>query len=282
MSAAKRRIADILCPIADLIYPPFCVSCQTLLPYTLHAKERVPLCPDCAKKWEIEKHTLCPICSKPHIDCECGVPGLAGQVDRFLHLARYSDWDSVARRMTLTAKDESYFALFELIADELAHLLRRRGVPTAGALICYIPRNPAKARDRGVDQGKKTAKLLAKKLSVPCVAAICRNRAAEQKGLDAAARRINAQRAFSLRKGAAEKVRGRSVILYDDVITSGASMTRAVELLRSAGAKKITVLTFAKTVYAPKSKKSASKSPDLPDFSDPEDDFADFSLDDDG
>lgn len=271
------RLGRMFRPVLDLVYPPFCVSCECLLPY--NPADSDSLCPACRQKWEDEKRTFCPVCKKAHADCACGVPGLGGRVEEFLHLARYTDWESVARNVVLRAKDDAYVSLYEFIVSELAELLRKRRIPVEKAVFTYIPRSPDKVRDRGVDQGRKTAEMLAKRFSVPCIATLKRGRAAEQKGLSAADRRKNAEKAFQLRKSVSAKAAGKTVILYDDVITSGASVSRAVELLRSAGARKIYVLTFAKTVRDPKMNQGTnSKTDDPDDF----EDFSDFSIEDDG
>lgn len=274
MRSVNGKIGRAIRPVLDLIYPPFCVSCECLLPYDQRGSA-LPLCPDCMRKWDDEKRTFCPICKKAHVDCSCGVPGLGRRVEEFLHLARYTEWESVARKVVLRAKDESYVSLYEFIVSELAELLKKRRIPVERAIFTYIPRSPAKVRDRGVDQGRKTAEMLAKRFGVPCVNAIRRGKAAEQKGLTASERRENAVKAFGLRKKAWPLVDGKTVILYDDVITSGASLSRGVDLLRSAGASKIYVLTFAKTVREPKMDRDTGESDDF-------EDFFDISMEDDG
>ncbi len=273
------RIGRALRPVLDLIYPPFCVSCECLLPYA-PTDSAPPLCPNCLRKWEDEKRTFCPICKKAHTDCSCGVPGMGGRVEEFLHLARYTDWESVARNVVLRAKDDAYVSLYDFLVSELAGLLRNRKIPVEKAIFTYIPRSLAKTRESGVDQGRKTAQMLAKRFGVPCVSTLKRGKAVEQKSLIATERRENAVKAFRLQKDVVPKVAGKTVILYDDVITSGASVSRAVDLLRSAGAGKIYVLTFAKTVRDPGQKQgTGSKTEESDDF---DDDFSDFTLEDDG
>lgn len=258
-----------------LIFPPFCVSCSQLLPYQYHDYD-IPLCPECQRKWEEEKNTFCVICGKRHIDCSCGVPELEGQVNDFLHLARYSPWDSVARRMALMAKDHGYHSLFRFMTRELSELLRYRGYFTDKeeqndrTVVTAIPRNPDKARDTGVDQGVKAARMLAKELNLEYVSSLRRRGGKQQKELSAKDRMANARSVLHIRKSSVKKLAEKEVILYDDVITTGASMARAVELLRDAGVKKITILTFAKTLRDPS---GGSDEDDL------EDSFGDFNMD---
>ncbi|MGM9681313.1 MAG: ComF family protein [Eubacteriales bacterium] len=259
----------------NLILPPFCVSCSQLLPYRYHDYD-IPLCPECQRKWEEEKNTFCVICGKRHTDCSCGVPELEGQVNGFLHLARYTPWDSVTRRMVLMAKDHGYRSLFRFMTHELSELLRYRGYFTGSeeqtdrTVVTAIPRNPEKARNTGVDQGVMAARMLAKELNLKYVSFLRRREGKQQKELSAKDRLENARSVLRIRKSSVKKLVGKEVILYDDVITTGASMARAVELLREAGVKKITVLTFAKTVRDPS---GGSAEDDL------EDSFGDFDMD---
>lgn len=257
--------------VMNLIFPPFCVSCSELLPYRFHDYE-VPLCPECQKKWEEEKQTFCVICGKRHIDCSCGVPELKGRVSDFLHLVRYTPWDSVARRTVLMAKDHGYNNLYRFITHELSDLLRHREIPIESeqTAVTAIPRSSVKARDAGVDQGVKTARMLAKTLGVDYIPAVKRGGGKQQKGLSAKDRVENARSSLQISHSSAKKIHGKSVILYDDVITTGATMGRAVELLRNAGARKITVLTFAKTVRDPSGEMEGD---------DLEDSFGDFDMD---
>lgn len=267
-----RGLLEFENAVMCLIFPPFCVSCCEILPYRYHDYE-IPLCPDCQKKWEEEKQTFCVVCGKRHTDCNCGVPLLEGKLSNYLHLARYTPWDSVARRMTLMAKDHGYNSLYRFITRELTDLIRHRGI-TADVdrtIVTAIPRNPKKVRDTGVDQGVKTARMLAKELGLQYVPSLKRREwAKQQKELSAEDRIANARSALRLRKSSVKKLCGKDVILYDDVITTGASMARAVELLRDAGVKKITVLTFSKTVRDPS---GGSAEDDL------EDSFGDFDID---
>lgn len=67
----------------------------------------------------------------------------------------------------------------------------------------------------------------------------------QQVGLDAEARRKNMRKAFGLSSGAAEKIKGKAVLLVDDVRTTGATLSACVEVLKRGGAARVDVLSFA-------------------------------------
>ena len=67
----------------------------------------------------------------------------------------------------------------------------------------------------------------------------------QQVGLDAEARRKNMRKAFGLSAKAAQKIKGRAVLLVDDVRTTGATVSACVEVLKRGGAARVDVLSFA-------------------------------------
>jgi predicted amidophosphoribosyltransferase len=72
-----------------------------------------------------------------------------------------------------------------------------------------------------------------------------------QSGLSRTERLLNLRGAFAVEPLRAEAVRGRRIVLVDDVMTSGASLCAAAQVLRGAGAAHITALVLARTAAAP-------------------------------
>jgi ComF family protein len=75
-----------------------------------------------------------------------------------------------------------------------------------------------------------------------------RRATASQGGLDRASRKRNVTGAFRLRRGAEPVVAGRRLLLVDDVLTTGATLTECAKILRRAGAARVDVLTLARVV----------------------------------
>ena len=106
------------------------------------------------------------------------------------------------------------------------------------------------ARERLAERGYNQALLLARHLAPDKTDAtlLLRTRhTAAQSALTRAERLQNVQGAFAVEPLRAHELRGRRVVLVDDVMTTGASLRAAASALRLAGAAHITALVFART-----------------------------------
>ena len=127
----------------------------------------------------------------------------------------------------------------------------------AGAdCVVPVPLHRRRRRARGYNQAAD----LAARLPLPLVAALARTRATSpQAGLPAARRHANVRDAFSIRRGGpwgrrgrrAAAVRGRVVVLVDDVATTGATLDACARALKAAGAREVRALTAARVVLGP-------------------------------
>ena len=132
------------------------------------------------------------------------------------------------------------------IARHLASRMRAAGaeVLSGADLVVPVPLHPARERARGFNQARE----LARRLGPPMLDALTRTRrTAPQADLTAAKRHANVEGAFELRRGAIE---GLTVVLVDDVSTTGATLNACAAVLLAAGAKEVRALTAAKAVAA--------------------------------
>jgi ComF family protein len=131
----------------------------------------------------------------------------------------------------------------------LARPLARR-MQTAGAHVLHgaaaavpVPLHRSRRRRRGFNQAAE----LARHLDVPRLHALTRaRRTPSQADLPAARRHANVRGAFAIRRGV--NVRGLTLVLVDDVSTTGATLDACARALLDAGAAEVRALTAAKTV----------------------------------
>jgi ComF family protein len=167
-------------------------------------------------------------------------------------------------RLGLRGFDAAYsFGAYEGVLRELIHLLKygrvrsltvALGERLAAALpleqrfdvVVPVPLHWRRRLARGFNQSAWLAGAVARRYAVPVVAALKRRRGTvSQAGLSHAKRRANVSGAFVVRRPG--EVRGRRVLLIDDVMTTGATASACAAALKRAGAGYVAVLTLART-----------------------------------
>ena len=124
----------------------------------------------------------------------------------------------------------------ELVVDAVA--------PPSVAAIAFVPPDGTRSAKRGHHPAERLAQKLALRWDLPLVAALRRTGSARrQRGLSLVERRTNVRDAFQPVTDVP-----RSVVLVDDVYTSGATASAAASGLRKAGARRVEVVTFARAV----------------------------------
>ena len=117
-------------------------------------------------------------------------------------------------------------------------------------LLTPVPLHYRRLVSRGFNQSAWLAAEVARNSDVPlCVDAMKRIRATpSQAGLAARARKRNVAGAFKVRKSRRKRVEDKRVILIDDVLTTGATLTACTRALKQAGAARVDVLVLARVV----------------------------------
>jgi ComF family protein len=112
-------------------------------------------------------------------------------------------------------------------------------------VIVPVPLHPARQRERGFNQASLLAELLSTQTSIPCRLLLKRIRyTTTQTALDRSERMENLHNAFRLRKNA--DVRGFRVLLIDDVLTTGSTLSECARMLKRAGAISVHAATAAR------------------------------------
>lgn len=115
------------------------------------------------------------------------------------------------------------------------------------ALIVPVPLHASRFRERGYNQAELLARAIAGIIAMPCAPntlSRVRHTASQVETADRIGRLENMREAFVCTEPAA--VRGRAILLVDDVCTTGATLQDCARALRAAGASSITALTLAR------------------------------------
>ena len=243
-----RRFAAALSRLAgaalDALYPPTCMACRSAI--GAHGA----LCPRCWSAMRFIERPFCERLGTPfEQDLGEGLVSPQAMADppvfrRARAVARFEDGPArtLAHRLKYSDRAE--------LAAPIARWMARAGadVLAEADLVVAVPLHPFKLWRRRFNQAAVLAKEVARLSGKPCdLAALKRVKATRsQVGLTRAQRAENVQGAFRVADGA--PIRGRKVVLIDDVLTSGATANAASRALLRAGAASVDVLVFARVV----------------------------------
>ncbi|MBO5305841.1 MAG: ComF family protein [Clostridia bacterium] len=241
-----------------LFFPPKCCSCGELLQEHILDTEPRALCENCRYLWEYAKLSSCERCGNELAKCRC-MPRIMRRSGASVMLKMVSydkKRDSVPRRCILYMKKKNSRAVFDYFAGQLEMLLRDYLEETYTAvdhiLISYVPRGRKNVRKRGMDQSEILAKGLAERLSCDFMRLLRRSYSSskEQKKLGKQERLDNVENAFLTENVDMRALNGkyRCIVLVDDVVTTGASLSACVKTLREGFHGRIVCICLAQTV----------------------------------
>ena len=176
---------------------------------------------------------LCGECrsgARPHFD-------RAGSVFRF---------DGMARRMLLDYKFNGHVWMRDDFVDWLAALLSVRFRPADVELVLPMPLTLRHRFDRGFNQCDYLAGELARRIGRDCDTSTLRRVGSprRQAGLSREERLLNVAGTFAVARP--DAVAGRTVLVLDDVMTTGATLSECAKALKDAGAARVWAITLAR------------------------------------
>lgn len=200
--------------------------------------------------------TRCPVCGLP-TGAPC--PGCVGRLQPApvhpppagLDLCRSLFlYHGVARRLVTNLKYRNDRAVLSWLADGLAALCQ----PPPGLVVTWAPTSRRRRHRRGFDQAELLARAVARRWRVPCARLLVRHGDAVQTGSSAAERKLGPSLA-------SVRPTGGAVVIVDDVVTTGSTLSAAAHVLRAAGVGWIAGLTVARTGLPRVSLDNSLKSP---------------------
>lgn len=222
--------------LLDVLFPPRCAACDVLLPAEESASHAMELCEAC-------ETSLAPI---TEACVRCGVPGAAVQACRRCEEEAPS-FDGTSSLWSYEGAIAQLLHRFKYehrphYAGPLGAQLATLPMPAAD-VVTHVPLHASRRRFRTYDQALYLARALADAKGLPCESLLRRVRATgRQVGRSRAARLINVDGAFEV----CGPVAHRSVLLVDDVVTTGATAEACAQALVDAGARRVHLVCVAR------------------------------------
>ena len=213
----------------DLLFPPKCPICTKV-------QDRVGICAACEKElsWTEEKETL-----------YCGSHGLRCAAPLW--------YEGGVRDAMLRLKFQGAMS----VAEGFGEILARCAAEQFGGefdTVTWVPVSRKRLRKRGYDQSRLLAQAACRRWDTKPVRLLRKtvNNPPQSTLGDAAARRANVLGVYAA--VSPENLSGRRVLLVDDILTTGATLTECIRVLKDAGAADVMCVTVAKARHDRKEK----------------------------
>lgn len=245
LTPLRKAFGEALLPIVNAVYPPRCPACGCSI------GTQSGLCPDCWASLVVPAGPGCASCQRP-----METDAIGGEIvcapcfqapPRHDGIAAATLYGDTSRKLVLAYKHGRKLGLAPLLARMIAARLPEFVEPP---LLVPVPLHRFRLWKRGFNQ----AALLARELEGMgrgelLVDGLVRKKATPSLGgMGAKARQRALAGAIVVRPGAQERLKGRNVVLVDDVLTSGATSDACVAVLKGAGAGRVVLACFARVM----------------------------------
>jgi ComF family protein len=243
MPSAAAALRTLASNAVDFALPPRCPACGTILP------DPHRFCLTCWQALTFLGEPCCVRCGLPFEygggeEAECG--RCLAEPPAFDRLRAAVAYGEVARSVALKLKHGGRPG----VAETLAVLMLRHLQAESDSLLVPVPLHRWRIWKRGYNQAALIAAALARRSGLATAPDILRRTRATPvlKGLGRRERALAVRGAFKVTEAGRALLRGRPVILIDDVYTSGATAGACARTLKRAGAKSVDVLCWARVV----------------------------------
>lgn len=238
------RIADILKALKALFWPQRCMFCSELI----FDSPRLT-CKRCADSLPYVTGKVCTMCACEKSLCSCG-----GRVNYYDSVAAPFYYEGPAKKCITDFKfrTKKFYAkaVAEYLYDELTTVYKNERFD----FIACVPLHKKDKRQRGFNQSEMIAKHLSYKTGIPLRADVLTKlyRTDRQASQHMINRSGNVFGAFGVKEG--ESLDSCSILLIDDIKTTGSTLSECGKMLYLAGAQKVCCLCFCVSKFRKKEK----------------------------
>lgn len=206
--------------LLDLLYPTKCIVCRKRLP---------PGMP-----------TICPICRET-LPLADGIRTKGKHFEKCVSAVRYEGrMREAILRYKFGGAQIYHIAFGELVAERIYGELYGEF-----DVLSWVPLAPDRRKERGYDQVELIARNAAERLRLPLVPLLKKRRGVSAQSLASSAEERRANIAGAYRAIDPDAVLGKRVLIVDDIVTTGATLSECAKTLREAGAVRVLCATLA-------------------------------------
>ncbi len=231
----RSLIGRLVAPVVDFVYPPVCPIC-----HTLSDGDEKGICASCWGSFRPlgDPDAAC-IALRERFEQDGSVDGFIacylfqkeGSLQEAVHLLKYRGWKSVGVRL----------------GREVGRRLMEESGGEEIDWVVPVPLHRLKKRERGYNQSELLCEGITSITAIRTEKRLLyRSRYTQsQTALDVGERKSNVAEAFTVRPSRSPDVRGRSLLIVDDVITTGATICACASALKAAGAARVCAAAVA-------------------------------------
>jgi ComF family protein len=226
--------------VLDFALPPRCSGCGTIV------AEVHSFCPDCWKQIEFLGESGCATCGLPLQATEASTCGVClARPPRIARTRAAVAYDELSRSLAIRLKYGRKVAIARTMARYMAPLI---AAEEGDRLLMPVPLHRTRLWQRGFNQSALVAGELSRRLNIRSEPFALRRsrRTPPLKGMTPLQRRKTVAGAFRVTDKTA--VAGKTVILIDDVLTTGSTAEACARALKKAGAARVELITWARVV----------------------------------
>lgn len=226
-----------------------CGGCGEILPWQISDGA---FCPKCHTAWNADTVSACGECLLPIRECGC-MPDMLKKTGaltlRKLIFYKETEPYSASMSMVYWIKHRKSKRMTGFVADGLSNAVAEEldalGEGDRGsAFITYVPRGKRSLNSHGFDQSRLVAKKLSELMKCEFLPVFyCVRTKRQQKELDKKSRLKNASASIRMKKNV--DISGRYAVIFDDIVTTGASMSVCVKALMQGGARGVICVSLA-------------------------------------
>lgn len=238
----KSKINDIVNFIEDLFLTSHkCISCGREVPDYVKTK----LCETCSKNLSKISGEICVRCGESVVAGNKYCDGCKNMDYKFDENHSYAVYDDISGRVVKSLK----YSGNKYIAKNIAEMLFEDKKYFEGVdYITFVPIGRERLKERGFNQAEEIAMHVSKLAGVPIIGTLEKIKEnTHQAGLTRKERVKNIVNTIAVREKEKETIKGKVVLVIDDVFTTGSTLSECAKVLKKSGATKVRTLTFAKT-----------------------------------